>query len=182
MRRPYRVIQSAEQRIGRFTVVMDTLDIDGEEYPYSYIREKDFVCVLPICGNAVVYLRQYRHAVDTWKLEFPCGVIENGEMPEQAAVRELLEETGCRALSLTGLGCLHAKAGTSTAKVYLFFADCALAREQNTDPAEFIEVYQCPFDDFQEKIKTGEFDQVYGLIAWYRSESLLIKKEQTEPC
>lgn len=169
MSRPYEVKRSAEETIGRFTVIMDTLCVDGKERPYSYICEHDFICVLPICGDSVVYLRQYRHAIDAWKLEFPCGVIDSGETPAHAAVRELLEETGYRADQLTSLGWIHAKAGTSTAKAHLFLARCSPVREQSLDPVERIEVLSCSLSVFSSLIDNGEFDHVYGLIAWYRS-------------
>lgn len=169
MSRPYPVKRSEEHPIGRFTVLMDTLEVNGGEQPYSYIREKDFICVLPLCGDDVVYLRQYRHAVDAWKLEFPCGVIDPGEAPEQTAARELLEETGFRAQTLTALGWIHAKAGTSTAKAHLFLARCSHAQAQSLDPAERIEVLRCPRATFSALVESGEFDHVYGLLAWYRS-------------
>ena len=37
---------------------------------------------------------QYRPPVEAFCVEFPAGLIDEGESPEQAAVRELREETG----------------------------------------------------------------------------------------
>lgn len=175
MSRPYEVIRSEQTKIGRFKVVMDTLQIDGQEHPYSYIMERDFVCVLPLFENNVIYLRQYRHAVDCWKLELPCGVIEKGEKAEHAAARELLEETGCRARKIMPLGQMHAKAGTSTATVYLFAAICEAMEDQKLDPAERIKVLRIPKCRFSEMVDSGEFDQVYGLVSWYRYQNGWVK-------
>ena len=42
----------------------------------------------------VVLIRQYRYPLDSYLYELPAGLIEEGESPEAAAVREMKEETG----------------------------------------------------------------------------------------
>lgn len=56
------------------------------------------VCIAPLYENGELLLvRQYRHAAGEWMLEIPAGRLEPGETPEEAARRELEEETGHRA-------------------------------------------------------------------------------------
>lgn len=50
--------------------------------------------------DQILVARQYRHGAALICAEFPCGAVEPGETPEQAARRELLEETGCKQLQL----------------------------------------------------------------------------------
>lgn len=45
-------------------------------------------------GNELLLVRQYRPPVESWTLEFPAGLVDDGESPEQTARRELREETG----------------------------------------------------------------------------------------
>jgi ADP-ribose pyrophosphatase len=45
-------------------------------------------------GPEIVLQKQYRPPVDKLVIEFPAGLIDAGETPEQAAIRELKEETG----------------------------------------------------------------------------------------
>lgn len=42
----------------------------------------------------IILIRQYRPPADNYVIEFPAGLIDDGENPEKTAVRELLEETG----------------------------------------------------------------------------------------
>src|SRR5512138_1734078 len=55
-------------------------------------------------SGEVVLVKQYRHGICEVLLEFPGGVIEDGEDPMAGAKRELLEETGYRATDLIPLG------------------------------------------------------------------------------
>lgn len=69
---------------------------DGRINPDFYVLEyPDWVNVIAITedGRFVMEL-QYRYGIDRTCYEIPAGVMENGETPEQAARRELEEETG----------------------------------------------------------------------------------------
>eukprot|EP00927_Polykrikos_kofoidii_P075276 TRINITY_DN71393_c0_g1_i1.p1 TRINITY_DN71393_c0_g1~~TRINITY_DN71393_c0_g1_i1.p1 ORF type:complete len:270 (+),score=43.00 TRINITY_DN71393_c0_g1_i1:70-810(+) len=48
----------------------------------------------PVTEAELLLVRQYRPAVDCFTLEFPAGLVDEGELPEVAALRELKEETG----------------------------------------------------------------------------------------
>lgn len=69
---------------------------DGRINPEFYVLEyPDWVNVIAVTedGNFVME-RQYRHGLGKTCYEIPAGVMEEGETPEQAARRELSEETG----------------------------------------------------------------------------------------
>ena len=93
--------------------------VDGH---WEVVEHADAVAVLVTRGHSVLGVRQYRPAVghDTW--EIPAGLIDPGESPEQAAARELAEETGMQG-SLRLLTRLYASPGFTTETVYLFETD-----------------------------------------------------------
>jgi ADP-ribose pyrophosphatase len=69
---------------------------------------RDWVSVVPVTKDGdFVFVRQYRHGIDAPTLEVPGGVIDEGQSPSEAAVRELREETGYGAGTLVPLGASH---------------------------------------------------------------------------
>ena len=69
---------------------------DGRINDHYYVLEyPDWVNIIAVTEDGDIVLeRQYRHGLGNTCYELPCGVIEEGETPLEAAKRELLEETG----------------------------------------------------------------------------------------
>lgn len=60
----------------------------------------DAVMIVPITQeNELVILKQFRPAINDYIYEFPAGLIDDGEEIEEAAIRELYEETNLRIVS-----------------------------------------------------------------------------------
>ena len=70
---------------------------DGTEGVYIVNEAPDWVIVIPDDGENFLMVRQWRHGEKSLSIEFPGGVIDKGEVPLEAAKRELLEETGATA-------------------------------------------------------------------------------------
>lgn len=70
----------------------------------------------------VLLVRQLREAVGKEVWEIPAGKLEPGEVPEEAARRELCEETGLDAEELVPLGAIYPTPGYSSEVIYLFLA------------------------------------------------------------
>src|SRR5262249_18088057 len=69
--------------------------IDAGDLPHYSIATKDYVSIVALTAEGhLLLVRQYRPAVEQVTLELPCGHVEPGETPEEAARKELLEETG----------------------------------------------------------------------------------------
>ena len=74
----------------------------------------------------------------------PGGQVDEGELPETAAMRELSEETGHRALKMIKLRYAYSHPAISTRKTYTFLAYNLILEDPNHQADEFIEVLKLP--------------------------------------
>jgi ADP-ribose pyrophosphatase len=103
------------------------------------------VAILALTANdEVVFVRQWRHAVQQELMEIPAGTAEEDESPEETARRELLEETGYRAGELTLIARYFSSAGFLTEQMTLFFAEGCTLGQKNDDADERTEVVLVP--------------------------------------
>lgn len=169
-KRPYEIARHETYPIGRLTVVKDTIRIGGKEHPYTYVQYGDSVCVLPVYQGNVIAIEQYRHTLNRWELEIPCGGIEPGETPEDAARRELYEETGFVAGEMTYLGEYYTNQGYSNAMCSVFFTPCERREAARRDETELIRLREIPLEEFAVMAEDGRFRLLIGLAAWRQAE------------
>jgi 8-oxo-dGTP pyrophosphatase MutT (NUDIX family) len=95
---------------------------DGGQ-PHYLIQGIDYVVIVAVTPqNQILLVRQFRVAAGAVTLELPAGHIDPGETPEQAARRELLEETGYEADTFELLGSLSPSVARFTNRMWCFFA------------------------------------------------------------
>jgi len=93
---------------------------------------------------STVIIEQYRPPIGKFIVEFPAGLIDDGETPEQAAIRELQEETGYKAEGILDSSAVLANdPGMSTANMKLVVLDVLLngdmeSPDQNLEDGEAI--------------------------------------------
>jgi ADP-ribose pyrophosphatase len=139
-----------------FQVVAKTLR-EGEDAWYS-LRLPDYAATLAVTPEGrVVLVRQYRPAAEKTTLELPSGLVDEGEPPETAARRELLEETGYEAAEVELLGPLLPDTGRLGNRIWCCAAR-GLRRADDWKAEEGIEVVLASPAELKEAIAGGRFD------------------------
>jgi 8-oxo-dGTP pyrophosphatase MutT (NUDIX family) len=163
----YRVVRLREDRY-RFKPT-------GEEAPFVVCESANWVIVLPITDQEeVVFIRQFRHGVQQNVLEVPGGIVDPGESPEEAAQRELREETGYEADKIEILGELLPNPALNNAWFHVALATgCRLVSQPEFDGWETIETLLKPRSKVREMIRNGELThaQVVAAFALWEAKS-----------
>ncbi len=145
------------------TLRADTCQMPGGNVvsPYYVLEYPDWVNVVAVTAeDQVLLIRQYRHAAGRVFLEIPGGCIDQGETPEEAARRELLEETGYAFEQLGLLTVLYANPATGNNRTHCFLATGGKkVQEQALDGGEEILVELVGKSKLKELAQNNQFGQ-----------------------
>lgn len=119
---------------------------DGRRFDHRAVRVRPSAGAVVLDGRRVLLLWRHRVITDTWGFEIPGGRIETGEPPEQAAAREVEEETGWRPGPLRPLLSVQPSPGASDSRHFVFQADEAVWTGAPADPAEAEQVVWIPLE------------------------------------
>ena len=138
---------SSEYLIQRpwLTARRDSVELpDGRVHPEYYVLEYpawvNVIAVTP--ENRFVMIEQYRHGLGDVFIELVAGVVEDGEEPQAAARRELLEEAGYAGGDWVLLTVLSQNPSTTTNLTYCYLARGVVkVADQHLDATEDIAVH-----------------------------------------
>ena len=146
-----------------FTARKDACEMpDGRIVPSYFVVELPVsVCALAITEEGkVILVNQYRHPVGDVLTEIPGGFIDEGEDPQEAIGRELLEETGYAFSKIDYVGKVAANPGLLNSYTYLFLAKggkkIAL---QELDHNEEIEIDLVTIEELKQMIRENKIVQ-----------------------
>lgn len=132
---------------------------DGKENTYVLVDSPDWCNVIaPVEREDGVrcfaMARQYRQGSQSVTVEFPGGLVDDGESPEVAALRELEEETGYTADSLVLIGRVNPNPAFMSNVAYTFLASGPrLDREQALDENERLDAVLVPVDEVVDHVR-----------------------------
>ena len=142
---------------------------DGKRRTYSLKEEGEVVAVFAMDkNNQIILTRQFRPGPMEVIDEIPGGCVDEGEDPETAAARELLEETGYQAGRIKSLGTVHECAYSTIQRSVYIALECEKVSDQNLDDGEFIEVVKKSIPEFIQQLMSGDCtDPEVGWMALY---------------
>ena len=154
------------------------IDPDGYTFEREVVRHPGAVCIVALEGDPpqVLMVRQYRGSVDQLVLEVPAGKLDvPGEPLEDAAKRELIEEVGRTAASLTLLGQFHNSPGFTDELTSCFLAEdlTSVGRDSHGIEEEHMTVEAVPLSSVWSLIHSGALSDAKSIIAVALAQKLL---------
>lgn len=148
------------------------LEVHDVELPNGETSSREIVLhngAVAVCAltpdNKIVLVEQFRKPLDDTMLEIPAGKLEIGEEREEAAMRELEEETGYKAKSLQLITDMYGSPGFTNEKISIYLATELLPGETHLDEDEFIEIHELSINEAQEKLTNNEINDAKTIIA-----------------
>jgi len=137
---------------------------DGTLVSREMVAHHGGVAVVPVLGDAVILIRQFRIAININILEIPAGRLKGDEDPAVRARIELEEEVGYRAGQLELAHTYFSSAGFTNERMRIFLA---FDLEQTTQKLEFderIEIVHIPINDIAGMLAAGEIEDAKTII------------------
>ena len=171
MIKPWKRIRSLPAQSFRvFSIRADTTvsPRTGMEHDFYVIETRDWINIIPLTDdNKVIMIRQYRHGSREVTLEIPGGLVDPGDTPKRAAVRELLEETGYQANKWLKIGVVNPNPALFNNRCYTFLAqNIKKVTDPTPDQTEDIEVVLIPLKRIRELILKGEIHHAMVITAF----------------
>ena len=151
---------------------------NGKELRRLVLATPDWVNVVALTPERrLVVVRQYRFGSATVTIEIPGGVVDPGEPPEDAARRELREETGYTAERWTSLGSVEPNPAFHDNLCHHWLAEGARpTHELELDPGEDIAVDTLELEEARELVARGEIRHSLVISALARLLDLRVRR------
>ncbi len=161
-------------------VFVDDINLPNGKMGYrEYIKHGGAVAVLPLTDEGeVICVKQYRYAIGRVTTEIPAGKLDSvEEVHEEAALRELREETGALCDQLTFLGTYIGSPAILSEKIDVYLAEGLTFGETDFDEDEFIEIERIPLTALLEDAMEGRIMDGKTLFAVFKVNELLRRRE-----
>lgn len=141
---------------------------NGKNGIYSVVDKDDCAAIIPIDGEIIYLIEQFRYTIQERALELPQGGWETPDVdPEELARGELREETGLVASSMIYLGWMWIAYGFSRQKQHVYLATGLTHTEKEPDPEEHdLVLHTVRIAEFERMVLDGTIRDVCTLGAW----------------
>lgn len=130
---------------------------DGSESTRDWIKHPGASAVVPVFEDgSIMLVKQFRYPPRELFIEVPAGKLDDGELPEVTARRELTEESGLTCSNLIHTGSFYPAIGYADELIHIYAAWGLKMEEKNSDDDEFLLNYRIPFSEALNMIESGE--------------------------
>ncbi|UPR33043.1 ADP compounds hydrolase NudE [Vibrio cyclitrophicus] len=150
---------------------IESLDLrfsNGVERTYERMKPsgRNAVMMVPITEQGdILLVREYAAGTERYELGFPKGLIDPGEQPNEAAVRELKEEIGFGANKLTPLKEVILAPSYFSSKMTLFIAEDLYPEKLEGDEPEPLDIVRWPLAQAEELLTHLDFCEARSITA-----------------
>ncbi|PTP85332.1 ADP compounds hydrolase NudE [Vibrio splendidus] len=150
---------------------IESLDLrfsNGVERTYERMKPsgRNAVMMVPITEQGdILLVREYAAGTERYELGFPKGLIDPGEQPNEAAVRELKEEIGFGANKLTPLKKVILAPSYFSSKMTLFIAEELYPEKLEGDEPEPLDIVRWPLAQAEELLTHLDFCEARSITA-----------------
>src|SRR5215210_3819822 len=144
---------------------------DGREHTREIVDHPGAVAILPLVGEELLLVRQWRLAAGRALLEIPAGTLDRRddgsiEPPDEAAPRELGEETGHTARTWRRLGRFWTAPGFATEEMHLYLATDLVPIDgyEGPEPDERLDLVRVPWREAVEMVEGGGIQDAKTLV------------------
>lgn len=139
---------------------------NGKETGLEILEHRGSVVMVPVDADGGIWLvRQYRHAVGREILELPAGTLETGEDPAACAGRELREEIGMAAGTLTRIGGFFLAPGYATEFMHVFLAGDLHPDRIPGDEDEILRPEKISLMELRRRLEAGNLEDAKTVAA-----------------
>jgi 8-oxo-dGTP pyrophosphatase MutT (NUDIX family) len=153
------------------------LESEGRSHEAHVIRTIDWVTAVAVTDDdRFILVRQHRYGINAVTLEPAGGIIDPGEPPEVAAVRELREETGYAGSRIDALGMVHPNAAMQDNRCWFFLIRGArLVGDLACDENESVEPVVMSRAEVEAALASGKISHALAVIALMRALALMAR-------
>jgi 8-oxo-dGTP pyrophosphatase MutT (NUDIX family) len=155
-----RIVSRRRTRLSPWAEVIEKqvqFEPGAEPQTYHCITQAAYVGMLVRTAEGrFPIVRQYRPAVETYTWELPAGTVDAGETPEQAAHREVVEETGLEPAELLRIGDFFPDTGRVQVPCHAFYVT-TLAQQARPIAEAGLTLRYVDHAELRRMIVSGEF-------------------------